>query len=93
MGTESGHEVPAPWNDGLKVMFYEVGQEIYDLKGLALANTIQHTKTANVPSSTERGNGRKKKRRGGGFMKNQSELNLISFGLVQQNPLKHVKIG
>jgi len=60
-GTESGHEVLAPWNDGLKVMFYEAGQEIYNLKGLALANTVQHTKTSNVPSRTERGIGGRKK--------------------------------
>jgi hypothetical protein len=69
MGIESGHEVPAPRSDGLKVMFHEAGQEIYDLKGLALANTLQHTKTANVRSRTERGNGRKKKKKSGGFMK------------------------
>jgi hypothetical protein len=41
LGTESGHEVLAQWNEGLKVMFYEAGQEIYNLKGLALANTVQ----------------------------------------------------
>jgi len=69
VGTESGHEFPAPWNDGLKVMFHEAGQEICNLKGLALANTIQHSKRANVPSRTERGNGRKKKKKRRGFMK------------------------
>jgi hypothetical protein len=62
-GTESGYEVPAPRNDGLKVMFHGAGPEIYNLKGLALANTLEHTKTANVPSRTERGNRRKKKRK------------------------------
>lgn len=46
MGTESGHEVPAPWNGGLKVMFHKAGQDMYNLKGFSLANTIQHTKTA-----------------------------------------------
>jgi len=75
-------------------MFHEAGQEIYNLKGLALANTIKRTKTADVPSRTERGNGRKKKRRRGEDSgKNQSELNFISFGLFQQNLLKHVKVG
>jgi hypothetical protein len=63
VGTDSGHEVPASRNDGLKVMFHEAGQEMYNLKGLASADTIQHTKTADVPSRTEWGNGRKKKRR------------------------------
>lgn len=93
MGTESGHEVPAPCNDGLKVMFHEAGQEIYNLKGLALTNTIKHTKTANVPSRTDRGNRRKKKRRGEDSGENQSELNFISFVSFQQNLLKRVKIG
>lgn len=42
-------------------MFHEAGQEIYNLKGLALANTIQHTKTANYHQGLEGGmEGRKK---------------------------------
>lgn len=46
MGTESGHEVPAPWNDGLKVMFHKAGQDINSLKGIALTNTAyQNSKT------------------------------------------------
>jgi hypothetical protein len=58
VGTKSGHEV-APWNGGLKVMFHKAGQDMYNLKGLALANTIQHTKIAKC---TIKGNGRKEKR-------------------------------
>jgi hypothetical protein len=56
VGTESGCEVP-----GLKVMFHEAGQEIYNLKGLASANTIQHTKTAHYHQGLKGGTeGRKK---------------------------------
>jgi hypothetical protein len=43
VGTESGHEVPAPWNDGLKVMFHKAGQYMTSLKGIALTNTAKHT--------------------------------------------------
>jgi len=67
-------------------MFHEAGQEIYNLIGLALANTVQHTKTANYHQGLEGGMEGRKKEEERRIHERQSELNL--FHLARSSKIR-----